>query len=423
MQEQNQPQVVIGGEDVVKAKVLVVIYDTHLVNTQYPYWDPKELTDLVVTRLEAASFERGNEGNGWYPSLDLEISKTVVHNAATPKLANGQADYQQILNDHAVCSLVSEGSVDEVWVWSDRTGSMYEATMAGPQGEVFDLNGTPVVRNDCPKLVPIMGLNYEIYYDYRPDGVGGYEYVMPAVEMELHSFGHRFENTVAHYLDNKHRGNVVPGDTWYAYDGKIGYDGELDPNSFCGNAHYTPNASTFADEYIYWNKKIVTSSCRHWTPANYARLNFGCNLWDCWHEKYFVWWMQQMPGRCTSGSMQTASGQPMPNWWALVFNHAVVNAASDACAAQAPTLAELRLNATSYRLSWNEVPGVDRYEVVECGDKKCNKTTQVVTITGTALDLLNLPSGRHQYLVRGVSSVLEISGAASNKVTIKVGGK
>lgn len=152
-------------------------------------------------------------GSAYYrPNYEIVIQELVQYSTPSPQLPgypepnSGTADYNAILNTHSVCSKVNQGLIDEVWLWADRTGGYWEAIMAGPADMIFSTNGPEIIREDCELPISIMGFNYERYESYNPVEA---TYTVPGVNASLHSFGHRVENTIAHFLDGKHRANVT----------------------------------------------------------------------------------------------------------------------------------------------------------------------------------------------------------------------
>lgn len=320
-------------------KVMVIVYDTHLLPccTSFPYmYTPQYLSELTASSLEEASIEKGYQPQLFpnsSPNVDLVITDTIIHSNQTPKTydANGYqiADYNKILTDHGVCSKVNQGLVDEVWLWADRTGGYKESIMAGPANQIFNTNGQPIIRTDCNKAIHIMGFNYEIFAS--GDGSGGV--LNPSVANELHSFGHRVENTLALFWDGKDRYTAVPGDTYFEYDGKVGYWGLFDPGAYLGNVEFPPNTLT---QYGYHDSQSKLSEYYWWTPQHrYYGTYTSCSDWLCFEELYHLRYLQNIPGKCNSFNLTKANGQPMPSMWYAIYKN-LYHYESSACSPASP---------------------------------------------------------------------------------------
>ncbi|HTN82610.1 MAG TPA: Ig-like domain-containing protein, partial [Sorangium sp.] len=90
-------------------------------------------------------------------------------------------EYNQLLTDLQLCEKRDAGLIDEVWVYTDPHGGMFESRLAGPGA--FWYNSDPLLGTTCNGQLPIMGLNYEAS---TPNAV--------------HSFGHRMESVMTHVM-------------------------------------------------------------------------------------------------------------------------------------------------------------------------------------------------------------------------------
>jgi hypothetical protein len=293
-------------------KVSLIIYDTRAQNPGQFANDPTTLANSIVARIEQAAHESGPA----FANVDLQIVETKTNTTATPKLpSSSAADYNAILNAHSICTKINAGTIDEVWIYAGDTGGLYEAIMAGKTSQTYDTNGPPLLRDDCNRPIHLMGLNYQ-----------------RGVPEALESFGHRMENMLARYLDGKHRGSVVAGDTWYEFDGQVGYDGTLDQKRYCGNAHWAPNATLLDHEYDMNLENDVLSDCLNWNPQHTGtKTSIDCHAWGCNNEGFLTWWMNRFPGACKSRSMTKANNQAMPNWWKIIFRDSTTIDTSYTC--------------------------------------------------------------------------------------------
>jgi len=324
----SKPNIRLPSDSQITLKVLTIIYDTHLQNGG-DYHPPEELNVMLADRLEWASVEQGYSNSGNPPNLDIVFTDTITYTSSLPQIPDcvpgGQticADYHSIIYQHNICTLLNNGDLDEVWIWADQTGSLAESLMVGPEDQIFPTNGYALPRPDCFSLFHIMGFNYERYMDVN-DHTG--EVLFPSVGFPMHNFSHRIENTISHYLDQKNRKTVEPGDNWYEYDTKQGYNSDYNwEGSSCGNTHWTVNSTDITNEYDYSLVQFKSSDCNFWNPQhNSDTSTLNCSQWGCFQEPYMIWWMQNMPGMCNSFGMSRVSGDPMPNWWKLIFDYEV----------------------------------------------------------------------------------------------------
>lgn len=312
----------------------------NLVYKDAPY--SGSLTPQVLSQLLEMDLERGSKFHGYQDSnsqiqVDVQIVNTVEIMGEAPTLPDSDfADYQLITTQNNFCQMINDLSIDEVWVWTDGIGTRFdEFAIAGPASSLIP-NIYPVARPDCNRPFFIMALNYLHTSDYNFEEV---TWKVPSASDALESMGHRIEKVIAHFLDNKNIGEVLPGDNWYEFDGKIGYDGVLENHNYCGNAHWAPNAKLLCQGYNHYLKgtdgstqgscidptsNIVMSDCRDWNPQHTGTTTqLDCTEWQfeddqCYQDGYATWWMQNMPGNCNT--LNKVNGLPMPNWWQLIYN-------------------------------------------------------------------------------------------------------
>ncbi len=295
----------------ISQKVLVIIYDTHEKHPDLPYIDPVYLTNQLEQQMEESSIFHEYLRDNKFKEVDIEIVDIITYEHNSPLITGqsgfGAADYNAIINKNNLCEKSNRNLIDEVWLWADRTAGYWESIMVGPSNMIFYINSLPMVRTDCKNPLIIMGFNYE-----------------RTVDLAMHSFGHRIENTISHFLDGKIAGETKKGDNWYEYDGQ-GYPcrwidniwtcDKPDLQDYCGNVHFPPNTDK---DYGYDDKNTRTFDCKNWTPQHKNEpITANCTLWGCSHLGYLKWWYQNMPGRCNG--LSKLDGNPMPNWWWIIY--------------------------------------------------------------------------------------------------------
>ncbi|HEY4157104.1 MAG TPA: hypothetical protein VGM29_03370, partial [Polyangiaceae bacterium] len=168
----------------------------------YGFNDPNAQIPIVISRLNSSSanalnfkvVETDNIGSSyldtqWYGAeLDFntvigyldqpfDVWDPILNDAANS--GNIAFEYNKVLTDFSLCEKKNAGLIDEVWVFADPFGGLYESRLAGP--DAFPYNSPPLLGTTCNGQLPIMGLNYEAS---TPNAV--------------HSFGHRIEATMTH---------------------------------------------------------------------------------------------------------------------------------------------------------------------------------------------------------------------------------
>jgi hypothetical protein len=81
----------------------------------------------------------------------------------------------------------------------------------------------------------------------------------------------------------------------------------------CGWAHYPPNAEK---DYDWANKRFVSTDIEDWKPDGTGkRQRINCDRWDGNSLKWFVYWMQNIPG---ANNRLTYKGKKLANWWVFI---------------------------------------------------------------------------------------------------------
>jgi hypothetical protein len=314
----------------VHQRVFVIIYDSHELDCckdhMYKY-TAEELSELLADTLVQSSIEKNylprHSERRQNISIEIKGYKTYKSQAPTylDEYGNLRADYNRIINENNLCKRLNDGEFDEIWLWADRTGGFWESLMAGPQNQIYYINGTPITRNDCNRAMFIMGLNYENYWDAKLETINGQQIVTsmeePSAVFPLHSYGHRIENTISVFLDSKLLHLVKEGDTAYEFFGKT-YN-SLPNKAYIGNIHYPPNTMK---EFGYYEINSMLSDYNKWTPQHFNTRNYiNCKNWDCLQGNYLKMWNNNIPGRCVSSSLRKLDKGKMPNLWYAIFKN------------------------------------------------------------------------------------------------------
>ena len=202
---------------------------------------------------------------------------------------------------------VQQKGVKEIWIWGYHGGvvGLWESNMAGPFGDISNCNRDP-------KDLPVLDRTYTVYhYNYQRD-------TGEAVEDHMHQFEALFNE-----IDGRDR---TPAKEWpkLLFWGKfVGSDRShkmvpvTTPDGRkvyrCGWTHYPPNASRITTGPTSGSSRPTsrtggpTASARR--SRSTATAGSGNSL------KWFVYWMQNIPGADNGLSYQ---GRPLTNWWRFV---------------------------------------------------------------------------------------------------------
>ena len=260
--------------------------------------------------VPAQSVARDSISSEPQPYLEYQVygGAVITDSTMPPVLPNGQADYAEIYTEHDLCSLIANGLVDEVWIWTGggdgvTKGHMWEWTTSGPDW----YGGAP----NCGKVVTTMAFNY-----------------LREVDVALESFNHRLEGFFAHYFTCDFSTATWPwaGSTWWPQCGSLlsdSYGFVARPFSGnnqiggCGDAHHPPNILSHQD-YIYNDTTTVETICPSWSQDGSAiPTSLNCQAWGCTHWGFHLWWMQNVPG--LNNINKDRNGNPHLNWWSYLF--------------------------------------------------------------------------------------------------------
>ncbi|NQU24611.1 MAG: hypothetical protein HQ567_25290 [Candidatus Nealsonbacteria bacterium] len=263
-------------------------------------------TQEVVQALEDGSKYHGYKNPQAKPSLVYKIVDTLEFLEPLPTVARPGnrvpiTDYRSIMKRIDIKKWVEEKGVKEVWIWGYHGGviHLWESNMASPFGDVSN-------SNRDPDDLPVLKCTYTVYhYNYQR---GSSE----AVEDHMHQF-----EAVLNHVDGRSR---TPPDRWHTllFWGKfVGSDRShkiVRPG--CGWSHYPPNAE---QDYDWANKRYVETDIEDWKPDGTGkRQRLNCDRWDGNSLKWFVYWMQNLPGDANGLTYQ---GKPLTNWWVFVGDY------------------------------------------------------------------------------------------------------
>jgi hypothetical protein len=293
--------------------------------------------------------ERGTmyHGSG-EPFVDFEVYKIATAKPIkVPQMQDSHlADYEAIYFENGVdnlCELAREGKFKQIWVFSNGVGgTMREVVDNGPIWQNTLWTNVP----DCGVQLTTVGNHYKREAEYAVEAhIHRYEFFFS----EHFAFAFNKQSEVPYESPNTPCIGSDPNDQWgwCVEDYITGYGdipeasavgftgGALNEDGIaqCGWAHYPPNITWAyreehgdASRYVYNYTGKVRSTCRNWrldvNPEEIAE-EIDCTAWGCNilgnnnQAEYFVWWMQNIPGKNNENFDE--QGNPMPNWWAALF--------------------------------------------------------------------------------------------------------
>ena len=268
------------------------------------------LNSEVINALKGGSTYYGYKDSSATPSLNYYVLDTREFETDLPLKPYNRdgrpwiTDYGAILNNLNICDYVNNKDIKEVWLWSysakidgiDYVG--WESNMAGPYGDISNSNRDP---ND----MPICNKTYTLYhYNY---GRGTSE----ATEDHIHQIESVFTDVDYNLFLNK-----FVGYSYKNYGSGAGYTcNQADSSNFhrCGNCHFPPNGTK---DYDWANRNYVWSDCEDWNPNGSGQKTcFNCTKWNCDSLQYFIWWMQNFPGK---NNTLYYENRKLKNFWAFI---------------------------------------------------------------------------------------------------------
>jgi len=262
-----------------------------------------KLIKAVIHALQGGSRYHGYKDTKAQPSLIYEVLDQIEFLEPMPTIPRARrrtplTDYKSIMKRVKIRKWVEERGVKEVWIWGYHGGvlDLWESNMASPYGDISNSNRDP---ND----LPVLKSTYTVYhYNYQR---GASE----AVEDHMHQI-----ESVLNFVDGRDR---TPPEKWseLLFWGKfVGSDRShkiVRPG--CGWAHYPPNGER---DYDWANKRFVETDIEDWKPDGTGKKQrINCDRWGGDSLRWFVYWMQNLPGADNGLSY---NGAPLTNWWLFI---------------------------------------------------------------------------------------------------------
>jgi hypothetical protein len=157
-----------------------------------------------------------------------------------------------------------------------------------------------------PKDLPVYDRTYTVYhYNYQRGASEAVEDHMHQIEAVLNAVDGRDATPEAQWTNLLFWGRFVGSDHTH----KLVKPG-------CGWAHYPPNAER---DYDWANPRFVETDIEDWKPDGTGRkVRLNCQRWEGDSLKWFVFWMQNLPGRDNGLHHQ---GKRLRNWWVFLGDY------------------------------------------------------------------------------------------------------
>lgn len=307
---------------VINRKVFLLIFNPQMSESQnilqkYNWNNPDNITQEIIEFFKETSGNRLNFSVA--KRVEVKDFTTLVdgykYNPQTfhecildhSKCHDPQgSDYEKIVEDYNICSLLNKGEIDELWMWGGPYFGFYESQLVGPN--VYWYNGPGIENSQCKRLIPIMGFSYE-------------RYLGEAIE----DFGHRTESTFAYLYPGSGQNSMANFWTKFAMNDfqSPSYD-----FSGCGSVHFAPNSTS---DYDWGNKSYVPSYCHQYlttiNPDISKTKSINCDAWGCTGLGYFKYWYEHIP------SFSETSNGKYHDWWRYIAdpNTVFVNACTPSC--------------------------------------------------------------------------------------------
>ncbi|MFH1427739.1 MAG: discoidin domain-containing protein [Patescibacteria group bacterium] len=290
-------------------------------------------TQEVINALNEGSKYHGYKDASATAALNYSVYQSIEYTEAIPESAtfSSRADYMQILNDLNICNYVDNLGIKQVWMWGYHHGNIApeESSMAMGTLSQNAWNMSQSYPNNKLKVKTGASWgNISNSGQTQDMPVCEHTYVLinpvysPSSSNAIHNHLHQFENTFAFAGGNDYclggfvNGQCVnsshtPNMFWDRFGGKW-YNTEQG-SWICGNAHFPPNVTA---DYNYNSTATVLTSCPNWQPdGSGTKESISCNDWDCDTEDYYIWWMQNIPGK---GNDLEFESNKLKNWWDFI---------------------------------------------------------------------------------------------------------
>ena len=260
----------------------------------------QRITREVIMALERGSTYHGYKNPEAKPNLRYSVVGQLEFLRPLPTFTKrghntAMTDYARIMADVGIRDWVEQRGVREVWLWGYHGGKvdLWESNMASPSGDVSN-------SDRDPKDLPVLGNTYTVYhYNYQRGASEAVEDHIHQIEAVLNAVDGRDRTPAGQWTNLLFWGRFVGSDRSH----KIVRPG-------CGWAHYPPNAER---DYDWANPRFVETDIEDWHPdGSGAKQWLNCQRWGGDSLQWFIYWMQNLPGRDNGLSHQ---GKPLNNWW------------------------------------------------------------------------------------------------------------
>jgi hypothetical protein len=243
-------------------------------------------TREVIEALEEGSRFRPYRNTSAPKCLRYQVAGTVTYYEPVPHHPTKEkyADYNKIMERVDIRKWVLDKGVREVWIWA------YHSPELGPvESNMASVHGNISNSWRDPEDLPLLKQTYTVYhYNYERE-----------TDMAVHNHLHQIEALLRHH----------GGDLWKLFEGER-------ESWRCGNCHFPVNG---VKDYDYDNKTVVESDIEDWRPEGKGAMqSMNCDRWDCNDLKWYVYWMQAIPGAANG---LTYKGSKLSNWWEFIGDY------------------------------------------------------------------------------------------------------
>jgi hypothetical protein len=240
----------------------------------------------------------------WKSYQGCRADHDSCHDPDAASYAAMMQDYEAVTGN-SLCSEISSGAVDEVWLWGGDYFGFDEFALRIPKDQpayqpdpynpwIYDLRTKDLPQ--CGKTYFVMGYNPDVGFDNM-----------------MHSYGHRIESAMT--LSQPGRGRWERCDKHSPWTRFICIDMDAPGKGGCGDVHYPVNATA---DYEYWSWSSVKSSCDTWDAYPYGISGSSlvdCSSWGCSQEGYLTYWMSHIPKN------PGHDGAQWYDWWRYIVDY------------------------------------------------------------------------------------------------------
>ena len=261
------------------------------------------LTKAVIDALQQGSRYHAYKDAKARPSLVYEVLHEIEILEPLPTIPRAGnrvplTDYGKIMERMGIKTWVEQRGIKEVWIWGYHGGvlDLWESNMASPFGDISN-------SNRDPRDLPVLTTTYTVYhYNYQRGASEAVENHMHQIEAVLNHVDGRDHTPPGQWSELLFWGKFVGSDRSH----KIVQPG-------CGWSHYPPNGER---DYDWANKRFVDTDIEDWKPdGTGTKQRINCERWGGDSLKWFVYWMQNLPGAENGLSYHQ---QPLTNWWTFI---------------------------------------------------------------------------------------------------------